>query len=135
MHDKYGRQVEFYIVYIREAHPTDGNQTKANVAAGILVEQPKTFEERLGVAAQMCSKLEISIPTLIDNLDDKVNRAYNALPDRLYLVGRDGKVSYKGGPGPGGFDPKGLEAAIKKELARVTPSSKAARPAPASGTK
>jgi hypothetical protein len=118
MFDKYGKQVEFYLVYIREAHPTDGRQTAENTKSGILVKQPTTFEERLTVATQMCSKLEIRIPTLIDNLDDKVNQAYNALPDRLYLVGRDGKVSYQGSPGPRGFRPEELEAAIKKELER-----------------
>ena len=61
---------------------------------------------------------------LIDNLDDKVKDGYNAWPDRLYLVGRDGRIGYKGAPGPGGFDPKGLEAAVKKELTRPAPPAK-----------
>jgi len=118
MYDQYGKQVEFYIVYIREAHPIDGKQANENTKAGILVKQPTSFEERLGVATQMCTKLEIRIPTLIDNLDDKVNRDYNGSPDRLYLVGRDGKIAYQGERGPKGFRPPELEAAIKKELAK-----------------
>src|SRR5205085_12286254 len=112
---------EFYIVYIREAHPTGGRQTGENAKADILVKQPTTFEERLDVATRMCTKLYLRIPTLIDNLDDKVKDGYNAWPDRLYLVGRDGRIGYKGAPGPGGFDPKGLEAAVKKELTRPAP--------------
>jgi len=68
------------------------------------------------VAATMCSKLDLSIPTLIDGLDNKVGNAYSGWPDRLYLVGRDGKIAYRGGPGPGGFRPAEIETAIKKEL-------------------
>jgi hypothetical protein len=110
--------IEFYVVYIREAHPTDGRQSGANVREKILVKQPTTFEQRLGVAEQMCSALELSIPTLIDGIDNKVGTAYSGMPDRLYLVGQDGKVAYRGARGPSGFKPAELEAAIKKELAK-----------------
>jgi len=111
-------KVEFYVVYIREAHPTDGRQSGANVREDILVKQPTTFEERLDIAEKMCSALEISIPTLIDGIDNKVGTAYSGMPDRLYLVGQDGKIAYKGARGPSGFKPAELEAAIKKELAK-----------------
>jgi len=88
-----------------------------NTQEGIKVTQPKTFEERAAVATQMCGKLNLKIPTLIDNLDNKVNYDYGGWPDRLYLVGRDGKIAYQGGLGPRGFLPDELETAIKKELA------------------
>jgi len=64
----------------------------------------------------MCHELKISLPTLIDNLDDKVGKEYAAWPDRLYLIGSDGVVSYQGGPGPFGFKPSDLEKAIIVEL-------------------
>ena len=35
------------------------------------------------------------------------------------LIGKDGKVAYRGDPGPGGFRPDELEAAIDEELARL----------------
>ena len=104
------------MVYIREAHPTDGWQVRANEQQGILVEQPKSLEERIEIATQMCTALKIKLPPLVDTLDDKVNKAYSAWPDRLYLVGRDGRIAYQGGPGPRGFRPDELEAAIKQEL-------------------
>jgi hypothetical protein len=34
---------------------------------------------------------------------DRVNRDYAAWPDRLYLVGRDGRIADTGGRCPGGF--------------------------------
>jgi hypothetical protein len=42
---------------------------------------------------------------------------YMGWPDRLYLIGKDGRIAWKGDPGPAGFKPQQLEAAIQKELA------------------
>ncbi len=106
------------MVYIREAHPTDGRQTRANQREGILFKQATTLQERAEVAHKMCEVLDLKLPAVIDGLDDAVNTAYSAWPDRLYLVGRDGLIAYKGGPGPGGFKPEELKAAIERELAQ-----------------
>ena len=63
------------------------------------------------------AKLDLEpIPTLVDGMDNKVNRAYAAGPDRLYLVGRGGKIAYQSARGPWGFKPDELELAIRKEL-------------------
>ena len=43
---------------------------------------------------------------------DAAATAYAALPDRLYLVGIDGRVAYAGGRGPWGFRPGELGKAI-----------------------
>ena len=50
MYKKYGDKAEFFVVYIREAHPTDGRQSRENEVEKILVRQPKTIEERSDVA-------------------------------------------------------------------------------------
>jgi hypothetical protein len=117
MYRKYGGDVQFYIVYIREAHSTDERQVRANARQEISVMQPTTFVERVNVAQHMCHKLDISISTLIDGIDNAVGTAYSSSPDRLYLVGRSGKIVYKGDRGPSGFRPAELETAIKEELA------------------
>lgn len=121
MYEKYGKQVQFYLVYIREAHPTDGWQVRKNELEKILFKQPKDLETRQDIAHTMCTQLKLKLPTLIDNVDDKVGKDYSAWPDRLYLVNKDGKIAYKGGPGPRGFKPAELESAIKQVL---TPSAK-----------
>lgn len=117
LQETYGKDVKFLMVYIREAHPIDGWKIQANERDGIMFKQPTTLEERFGVAKAMCDALEISIPGVVDEMDNKVNAAYSAWPDRLYLVGRDGKIAYQGEHGPRGFKPDELETAIKKELA------------------
>jgi Ca2+-binding EF-hand superfamily protein len=90
-------------MYIREAHPTDGRQTQANVREGILVEDPRTKAEREEVAHEFAGQFKVSLPILIDGIDNKVGTDYTAMPDRIYVIDAEGKVAYKGGPGPGGF--------------------------------
>lgn len=103
------------MVYIREAHAIDGPRPSFSV----LVEDPITESERAEVARTCMTKMQLRpIPAVVDRLDDKVNKAYRGWPDRLFLVGRDGRIVYAGGRGPGGFRPNELAAAIKKELAQ-----------------
>ncbi len=100
------------MVYIQEAHTTDGWQVPENEREGVVYEQPVTAEERQAVAEACALRLEISIPTLIDEMTNEVDRAYAALPDRMYLIDAEGRVAYRSGPGPMGFKPQELEAAI-----------------------
>lgn len=104
------------MVYIREAHPLDGISPLGGNGMPI-VEDPQTLFERNQVAEVCMVKLALEpMPALVDDLDDTANRAYEAHPDRLYLVGRDGRIAFRGGPGPMGFDPDALEKAIQEEL-------------------
>jgi len=58
--------------------------------------------------------LKLSVPTVIDKDDNRVNVAYAGWPDRLYVIGTDGKVAYKGAQGPGGFKPAEVEEWLRK---------------------
>jgi hypothetical protein len=110
--------VQFFVIYIREAHPLDGRSPMGGNGAPI-VEDPVSLGERNEVARVCMTKLALEpIPALVDDIDDAVGKAYAAHPDRLYLVGRDGRIAFRGGPGPMGFDPEQLDAAIRKELGR-----------------
>jgi type I thyroxine 5'-deiodinase len=46
-----------------------------------------------------------------------VASVYGGWPDRLYLVGRGGRIVFQGGEGPFGFKPEELERAIEREVA------------------
>ena len=117
MHARYGDHVAFFIVYIKEAHPEDGWALTYNRRAGIELQDPRTTEERTEVAASCALRMRTSIPVLIDELDNEVARQYGGWPDRLYLVGQDGRIAFQGGLGPFGFRPEQLQEAIETELA------------------
>ncbi len=108
--------MQFFVVYIQEAHPEDGWQLPINVAEEVVFAQPATAQEREHVAEACALHLDLSLPTLLDDMENSTDQAYAALPDRLYLVGMDGKIVYRSGPGPWGFRPDELAAAIAQHL-------------------
>jgi hypothetical protein len=109
-------------VYIREAHALDSRSPMGGSGAPI-VEDPISILERKGVAKVCMAKLALEpMPALVDDMEDSVNAAYGAWPDRLYLIGKDGTVAYHGGRGPFGFKPDELEAAIQVELGGGAPA-------------
>lgn len=113
MRERYADQVEFVAVYVREAHAGDGAwPMEFKTAAGSSIHQPTNLSQRVDVAGQCCKALEVSMPLLVDDVDDKVGRAYSGMPDRLYVIDRDGRVVYKGGRGPFGFKPGEMEQSL-----------------------
>jgi hypothetical protein len=56
--------------------------------------------------------LHISLPVLIEEMDNVIDDAYGAAPERLYLIDADGLVAYHGGAGPHFFDVDEWEQAI-----------------------
>jgi type I thyroxine 5'-deiodinase len=86
----------------------------SNVRDNVIVASPKSLEQRGAVAGACVRRLGIESPALVDNIDDAVERAYTGWPDRLYVIGADGRVAWKSAPGPFGFDPAGLEGALRR---------------------
>ncbi len=114
--ETWGDRVEFVVVYIREAHPEEGWVISVNRDEHIVVNDPTTTDERVEVATSCALRLKIRMPVVVDEVDDEIASAYGALPDRLYLIGTDGRVAFQGEPGPWGFVPAALEDAIRAAL-------------------
>ena len=112
IYSRYGDSVEFFLVYVREAHPSDGWQVDSNVENNIIFRQHQSFDEREQVANTCSMDLNITIPILIEGMDNAIDEAYGAAPERLYVVGVDGTVVYQGGAGPHFFDVDEWEEAI-----------------------
>ena len=83
---------------------------------GVLFASPRSNEERGETASTCVRRLGIHIPAILDGIDNKTERAYTGWPDRLYLVGKDGRVAYKSAPGPFGFSARSLAVAMHHEL-------------------
>ena len=107
------------MIYIREAHPTDEWLVESNEQDNVLYAQPTTLAERTDVASACALRLDLTVPILIDDLENSTDQQYYALPDRLYLIGRDGRIVYRGMPGPFGFIVAELERAIERYLAET----------------
>jgi type I thyroxine 5'-deiodinase len=112
LYETYRDRAAFYIVYIQEAHPTDLWTTESNVRDGVLFASARTEGDRTSTASACVRTLGIHIPAILDGIDNKTERAYTGWPDRLYLVGTDGRVAFKTAPGPYGFSTRGLQQAL-----------------------
>ncbi|MCH7598870.1 MAG: deiodinase [Myxococcales bacterium] len=117
MYREFSNQVEFFVVYIKEIHPTDGWQVKENEQDAILFRTHESLAERVAVGRSCMIKLALEMPALVDEMDDAVATIYGAMPERLYLISRDGNVAYKSGVGPMFFKPREWQEAIRSYLA------------------
>jgi hypothetical protein len=129
LHEKYRDEIEFLVVYVKEAHPTDKwwlgrsrTQTLFHELSGnparLDIEEPVTLEQRRKVAASCQANLFHGVvPLYVDSMDDQVSQMYAAKPTRIYFIGKDGRVVYNPGIGPFGFNPDHLEKEIENYLA------------------
>jgi len=114
LYESYRDVAEFRIVYIREAHAADGRWSN-DFARSRDITEHKTYEQRCATAGMLLKDQKLTIPTLIDQMDNAVSDAYQAHPDRVFLLRKDGKLGVAGDRGPRGFEP-GLRA-VEKWLA------------------
>lgn len=112
MYRRYRDRAAFYVVYIREAHPSDIWQMGANVRENVVYQSPQNTEERVELANVCVKNLGIEMPALVDNFDNSTDTAYSGWPDRLYVIDRDGTIAYKSAPGPFGFKPADMERVL-----------------------
>jgi hypothetical protein len=136
LYRRYKDRATFVMVYVREAHPSDGWASENNVRVGITLAQPQTYEERVAAARSCSTRINLGFPTLVDTIDDSVGGPYSGMPSRLYLIDRDGTIAYKSGRGPFGFKPAELEHSLLLLLqdgwsAQSADDGRPPRPAPA----
>jgi hypothetical protein len=112
LYRRYRDRAKFLLVYVREAHPSDGWWSLGNQRVGIDLAQPKSDEERCAVADRCRQHLQLDLPFLVDTVTDTVGATYSGMPNRLYLIDQQGRVAFKSGRGPFGFKPGELEQAL-----------------------
>ena len=92
-YETYGKKADFYWVYIREAHPIGSSRPSP-----LQIARPKPTENASKLRLTCSAGLNLKIPLLVDDINDTVASAFSAFPDRLYIIGKDGKIAYQGGP-------------------------------------
>ena len=104
MYKTYKDIAEFRLVYITEAHAADSNRS-VDYAKEKGINQHKNYGERCTTAEMLMNDKSLTMPTLIDGMDNAVNKAYSAHPDRVFLVRSDGRLAVAAARGPSGFKP------------------------------
>ena len=82
----------------------------------ILIKDPTTLAERQEVAEDFAKQFKVSLPILIDTIDDRFEKAFAGWPDRIFVLDARGKIAFKGGPGPRGFKVEEVPPVLKKLL-------------------
>ncbi len=104
MYREYKDSVDFYIVYISEAHAED-DKHPVPYAKKMGIREHKTYEERCSIADRLLKDKELTIPCLVDGMDNQVEKIYKGWPDRVYLIRKDGRLGIAAKRGPWGFKP------------------------------
>jgi len=105
--------VDYKVVYVTEAHPTDGWMNGVAPQKFRHVAYAQSIEDRLRVArtfAEACGVDDASV--IVDGIGDELERAYEARPERLYVLG-GGNVLWRCGPGPWEYDVAGLATFLR----------------------
>jgi hypothetical protein len=103
----------------------------ANVVDKVLITDPKTLQERQKVARDFAAQFKVSVPILVDTIDDQIEKAYAAWPDRFYVIDAEGKIAYKGGVGPAGFKVADVPPVLDRLLGAPAGPNAAVPPTPA----
>jgi type I thyroxine 5'-deiodinase len=91
---------------------------ESNIRDSVVFASPKNEEERNLVAGACVRKLGIKFPAIVDGFDNTTEQAYTAWPDRIYLIDSQQRVRYKSRPGPFGFKPEELQAALQQMMGK-----------------
>ena len=89
-----------------------------NEKEDVVFELPKSYDRRAEIAAKCCSSLKLTMPCVVDTIDNSVDEAYAGWPERMFIVDRDGRVAYAGKPGPWGFRVDEVEKWLKRYAAK-----------------
>lgn len=111
--------VDFFYVYIEEAHPVNGWITmKGDMPLDDdpmywnKINESTTLDQRIETATKWHADSGLSLKLLIDDpKTDAMSIAFAARPDRLYII-HHGKVLFQGGEGPFGYSVNDMVKAL-----------------------
>ena len=109
MFQEYKDIAAFRIVYIKEAHASDSKRP-VEYATEKGISQPTEYGERCSVARVFFEEKKLTIPCVVDKMDNSVGKAYRGWPTRAFVVRKDGRLAVAGGRGPRGLKPALKEA-------------------------
>jgi hypothetical protein len=113
--DEFTEKIELISVYITEAHAQDewpissGRFTLDNNP--VIINQPKTTEERLEAANLFKQHFNFRVPILVDPIENEFDKYFAPWPLRFYILNK-GVVVYKAQPKDCSYDIAELRSKI-----------------------
>jgi hypothetical protein len=83
LHARYGEQVRFVVVNVREAHP------------GAEIPQPTTIDEKRAHAERLRNLYGFTFDVAVDDIDGALHRAVGPKPNSAYLVDKSGVILFR----------------------------------------
>lgn len=90
-------RVTFVLIYIDEAHPTDGWVTPNNPFE---VKRARSLDDRRAAAREFRDRLDVTLPIVLETMDRSAERIFGAFPNRLVIADANGNIVSTGAPGP-----------------------------------
>jgi tetratricopeptide (TPR) repeat protein len=121
---RYGSQIPFLLIYIREAHTEDTWQSTRNAREKVEIAPAANLPEKRARATMCSRKLHLNFPALVDGMDGAVEHAYNAWPSRALVIDRNGRVAYISALTELDFHPDDMESTLRALVSKTTASAK-----------
>lgn len=83
LHARFGHQVRFVMIQVREAHP------------GATIPQPQTFAQKLRHAIQLKNHHQLPFEVAVDDIDGSFHQRLGARPNSAYLVDPTGTIIFR----------------------------------------
>ena len=118
--DRFKDRAQFLLVYVREAHPDSILSVIGENGREALqkIPQPKDLSTRVSNASFCQRTKDLEIPIAVDKIDNRVGKAYAGWPNRMVVVGTDGKILFATDPSPSGTNAQKLRAWLADNLAK-----------------
>ncbi|KFO24294.1 Type II iodothyronine deiodinase [Fukomys damarensis] len=99
--EEFSSVADFLLVYIDEAHPSDGWAVPGGSSLSLEVKKHRNQEDRCAAAHQLLERFSLppQCQVVADCMDNNANVAYGVAFERVCIVQRQ-KIAYLGGKGP-----------------------------------
>jgi hypothetical protein len=116
-HKQRNSPIDFIIIYIKEAHASDG--WKFDGQQYSFIANHRDIQDRIEAVKTLIDLAKITkengISIYCDTFDDHTNHLFRGWPERLYVL-HDQKIFYQGQNGPTGYSIPSLEFFLKANV-------------------
>ncbi|MGH9523567.1 MAG: peroxiredoxin family protein [Terriglobales bacterium] len=75
--------VEFFFVYVREAHPGEKRPAHRN------------WDDKKEAAEQFRADEDVDMPIIVDEVNGNIHKEYGTLPNPTYIIDKEGRVAFR----------------------------------------